>query len=365
MLNIRRLYLIVIAVAALSPGYAGDKPHNWQLWCSSQLLLQYNGTEYSKLTPVTAGFNGGLDWKFSYSWQLSIAVRGGRGRRALHGTPGSWVPVNSIALYQYDSDGATNAVIPGENFVQWQNSAAGLRVGYLDLFSIRNKQFSFSSPSGFAGFINPHFNRLLAVHAFEKEQLQLIPAVQFYWQILPWLRLQTALTAGDSDYHVFIRNTLPVELKISWTPAGVLQELILQAGFADADSSGTHRISPAAGVILRQNLGKGIVLFGGISSGRNRDEVNQIFTEYRQHYTAGMVWQLSHRADYGAAWSSLKSYHGTRSEQAYAVYGRWRLSRAVSMVVDLTFLKNAAGEQTPVWLPALLFRCQLPVSAAR
>lgn len=330
---------------------------------SADLLLQYNGTAKSKLTPISGIMSAGFNWASGRYWSLYGSIRAGRGRNGLHGTPGAWVPVNEIAWNTYDSGETNVAVLAGENFVCWENCSARLRIGLLDLTAARSGS-AFTAPSGNDFFINPHFRRMLAVHAFEREQMDLIPAVEFRWQITPQLHFSAAFTAGDSDYHVFIRNTLPVELSFSWQIAGSVQQLVLQGGFADADASGTHRISSSGGILFRHTFRNGWALYGGYSSGTAADEVNRIFTDYRQHITAGFTGSAG-IVRWGVACSSLKHYDGSVPELAYGVYAVVPLQPFFSLSFDCTLLRNAAGVQTPVWLPAIRFTVYFPGDKAR
>ena len=100
------------------------------------------------------------------------------------------------------------------------------------------------------GFLSTHLLRLLATNSMDQPAHQSIPSAFFYLQLHEYFRVKAGLTFGMATTHLFLRNTLPVELEFKTTSF----HISLNAGFGDADSSGTHSISPSYGIIIEKKL---------------------------------------------------------------------------------------------------------------
>jgi hypothetical protein len=274
----------------------------------------------------------------------------------LHGDPGAFAAVNDIAMFgTHTNDSLENLNRPQPHIdqaaVRFGGESVLVSVGLHDLASFLPDGSGIGgeplSGEGMHGFLSTHFSRQLALPFLELERSLSIPAVLVRWRITTALVLKGGLTFGDVGYHVFIRNSLPLELEFRHRVFGREGRLAVYLGGADADASGTHRISPAGGLAVSQHLSGGLAVFASYCRAEAANPVSVLFGSFRWHGKAGVVagdlstdgngWRA------GVGFSAARHYTAPVPEKAVEVFWRLPLGPGMHLTPNLLLLVNPAG----------------------
>ncbi len=269
--------------------------------------------------------------------------------KAYYGSTGLMTPANDAATdpHYFTIDQA---------YFLYKGSLLSFSTGLIDPFDISDGYSGFFTDfligDENTGFFSTHILRLLANNGVDNFQHSSIPACFFFIRLHEYIRIKTGLTFGMATEHLFLRNTLPVEIELK-TPSF---HLSLNAGFADADASGTHSISPSYGVILEKSIIFGILVFGKYSV-IDRDiktfrtpkgpildmhSVSKEFSPNIRHACAGIVQQLKYFT-WGLGYSQLEQFDNINTEQLIEMYIQTRILKAFELSPDFQYIFNPNG----------------------
>lgn len=351
-----RCILIFLLVPSAGLFAASDaKQPVFKLGLESAAIMQYNGTSASKLTPISGLLR--VNGEFNIDRGLDIAVRAfsSGGRNTLHGEPGAWVPINSIAMYGEETPEDLNRPVFRLDVcsLRYQTDWFSLVVGLVDLdrYDMQGNGVM-NSPvimHGLGGFVSPHFTRMLALNFTEQEKFSSVPALLLGFRLSESLYFRAGITCGEAGYHFFIRNSGPFELDYQYKTFGRTSHIKLVFGLGDAHESTTHKLSPAAGIMINQYLSSRLCLFAAFSHGEKWERVARLFGNFLWHGFAGLTWaggrtdpkEADHYVGLGA--SIAKHYDYSAQEQMFEAFWRIRLAGRLFLTWDFALLHNPAG----------------------
>lgn len=353
----RWLLLLWLVPAALLPAQALQPPGGTERSISfgfaAAALLQFNGTRDSQLTPIASLLRLHGTFRFDSRAEVRLAAFASGGRNTLHGTPGAFVPVNDLAVYATNDNAASDGAMPrlrlGEAFFRWAPGRVSLLLGLAapDRLDGEGVLTAAGVTDPLQGFTSGHFTRMLALGFLERERSLALPLVSCSWTIRPRLRLRAGMTFGDSGFHFFIRNTGWLELTLSVPLAARDTEVRLAVGAADADASGTHKLTPAAGILLRQPILNTLDFFIGYSRADAATAVSVLFGSYRWHFKSGIVFSpgtgSTRRHALGMGVSAVRAYAATVPEEVLEVFWKIPLADYFALTPDLQIIRHPAG----------------------
>ncbi|MBN1898273.1 MAG: carbohydrate porin [Spirochaetes bacterium] len=216
------------------------------------------------------------------------------------------------------------------------------------------------------GFFSTHFLKCLSLHGNGTDQMQYpsIPSVFFLFYLTEHLTLQTGLTFGLASKHLFLRNTMPVEIKYltsSW-------HISINAGFADADSTTVHKISPSWGILTERKVMGDISLFAKYN--KTEKDVTTYktpditisdhfitakeFGSFKQHMAAGITCQKKYFG-FGSGYSHLKRFGQKTAEEVVEIFFRTRLFRLFDLSPDLQYIihPNGTTQYKYMWIAGI------------
>lgn len=216
------------------------------------------------------------------------------------------------------------------------------------------------------GFFSTHFLKLLANNGTDQFIYQSIPAFFFIFSISKNIVFKTGISSGLASVHLFLRNTVPVEISIN-THSFYLS---INAGFADADSSEVHKISPSWGIIIEKRLFYNFFVFfkfsrveKDIKTFRTPDiEINddykvaKEFSPFKQHFAIGFTKQEENFGT-GIGYSRLKNFEKKLSEQIIEIFIRTKIFDMFETSPDFQYIFNPNGDENCkyMWIAGLRF----------
>lgn len=269
--------------------------------------------------------------------------------RAYYGSTGLMTPANDVA-----NDPSYLTI--DQAYLLYKGDLLSFSTGLIDPFDISDGYSGFFTDfligDENTGFFSTHMLRLLANNGVDNFRHSSIPACFFFIQVHEYIRIKTGLTFGMATRHLFLRNTLPVEIELK-TPSF---HLSINAGFADADASGTHSISPSYGIILEKNIIFEIRIFGKYSvvdrdirtfrtpKGPilDRHSVSKEFSPNIRHASAGIVQQLDYFA-WGLGYSQLEQFDKENTEQLIEIYIQTMILKVFELSPDFQYIFNPNG----------------------
>jgi len=214
------------------------------------------------------------------------------------------------------------------------------------------------------GFLSPHFLRILANNGLDNLVNPSIPASFFIFEIIPQLiSFKFGLTYGLPEKHLFLRNTLPIEMSIK-TPSF---HLSLNAGFCDADSSGTHSISPSYGIILEKDLFRQFILFSkfsfvehDIKTFRTPEgyfspfSVAQEFSKIKKHFNVGFV-KKGENINFGTGYSYLLQFENNTPEKVIEAFINCKIQNLFEISPDFQYIfnPNSSESEKYMWIAGI------------
>ncbi|MCK4906656.1 MAG: hypothetical protein KAS64_03850 [Spirochaetes bacterium] len=331
-------------------------------------LLQYNGTDTSKMSPLTARIRLKTEFRFSDSVSLILGTVNVGGRNSLHGVTGAFVPINDIAYTSGEQPGIITALLVDKAYMRLDSGIFSLSIGLMDLDSF-DRDGSGIMNNGVIldemySFISAHFTRMLALNFMEKELSE--PSVQAFmmtFRFTDFLTFRAGMTFASGGYHVFIRNTGPFEFDFTHYLFGFKNQIKIVFGLSDADKSGVHLLSPSAGVTLNQRFTKNLRLFSSFSHAEKKNYVSQLFGTFLWHFNAGFTF-ASGNGDVktsphyiGIGFSTAKKYDYDVTEKALELFWRFSITGSIYLTPSFLVIKNPSGttESGKDWayLPAI------------
>ena len=281
--------------------------------------------------------------------------------KAYYGSTGLMTPANDVAIDPQE-------LYLDSAYFLFHGKALTFTVGLIDPFD------TIDGYSGFftdfligdenTGFFSTHMLRLLANNGVDNFRHSSIPACFFFIQVHKYVRIKTGLTFGMATKHLFLRNTMPVEIEFKTRTS----HLSLNAGFADADASGTHSISPSYGIIFEKNIFYGISIFGkyslvdkDIKTFRtpkgpilDKHSVAKKFSPNIYHICAGLVQQIDYFG-WGLGYSKLEQFNKENPEQLIELFIRTKIFDIFDFSPDFQYIFNPNGSSKHkyMWIAGL------------
>ena len=313
-------------------------------------MLQFQGTRDSKLTPIP---NRLRIWgRFSFTTNASFYLRtfASGGRNTLHGLPGAFVPVNDISVYAKETDSGDDLrprLRMDSAAFRWENRFFRLAVGQINLHSVQRDGSGVMELPGVSnpltGFISAHFTRMLALNFMELENLSSIPALVLGFRFGDHFSIRTGLTCGNSGYHFFIRNTGFLEVSFFPSREDKNFKLGLILGASDADESGTHKLTPAAGINCLIPIAGGLTAFAGYSRAEEKNAISSLFGSFRWHLQSGLLVQKQGRIITGAGFSTVRHYSSAVRESVWEIFWNIKAASYLQLTPDFQLIHHPAG----------------------
>jgi len=321
-----------------------------ELGVDAAAMLQFNGTRDSRLTPIPNRLRLWGVFCFDTNASFFLRIFTSSGRNALHGTPGAFAPINDISMYRKAIDSGhdlRSRLRLDSALFRWERGSFLLAAGLVNTRHIHSHGYGIMTLPGvgdpLTGFISSHFTRMLALNFLELEHSSSIPAFFLSFRLTDWLQVRTGLTFGNSGYHVFIRNTGLVEFLISPGSGKEGLRIAVIIGASDADESGTHQLTPAAGVNCLLPAGiPGLSLFFGYSRAEGENAVSILFGSFLWHFQAGLIWSTV-GGSMGAGYSAARHYSSRTPESLWELFWKLPLAPWLEFTPDLQLIHHPAG----------------------
>ncbi|MDD5066588.1 MAG: carbohydrate porin [bacterium] len=213
-------------------------------------------------------------------------------------------------------------------------------------------------------FLSTHFLWLLANNGLDQMVYQSLPAVFFGFRITRNIRFRTGMTFGLASQHLFLRNSIPAELEFisSWL------HVSLNAGFGDAHSSYTHKISPSYGFIVEKSLVrhlfvfvKGSIVEKDLKTYRTPDQqfsgdylVAKEFSTFDKHISTGICFQKEGRSA-GIGYSRASEFGRSEAEKVIEIYVRQKVLDTFDLTPDFQYIFHPNGNKNVscMWIAGL------------
>ena len=272
------------------------------------------------------------------------------------GTTPVYAPVNNVIVSNYNFS-------IDESYIYYQDSVIGFYLGNIDLQDYESDGggfFNFRFCGGeFDGFFSSHFLRILGNTGLDHVYYPTIPAMILKVDFTENLTLRAGVTFGKAWEHLFVRNSFPVELSFhnDWL------HISLQAGFVDADSSLTHKVSPSVSGLFEIRplyfasdtmkplafFVKYGIVYPDITTFRtpptnfnDNYKVAKEFSPFAEHFAVGFAFQTKDFG-FGVAYSLLKVFTSSMPEQVFEFFFRTTMLGIFEISPDFQLLINPAG----------------------
>ncbi len=313
-----------------------------EIWSGIQANYPTKSTLAPSINRLRIGGNFSTKNK-NLIFNLRFSISSGKG---YFGSTSILTPANDVAL---DS--------PGKLSVDqaYFNYRSIIFIGLIDLFEFKNQTgFFYSSITGNenTGFFSTHFLHLLANNSTDRYYYSSIPAIVFCIPLNKYLTLHTGITFGLISKHLFLRNTLPLEAIINLK----LFRISFNGGFADADSSGVHKISPSWGIIIEKTFAFIGLFFKyskvekDIKTFRTPDIeitdnyiVAKEFSPYREHLSTGLKIKLKNFSIL-AGYSKLKAFDKDFAEKNIECTILTKVFKIFKLGIDYQYIINPDGK---------------------
>lgn len=352
----KTLFLIILSLPGLLSGkYYGEM----------ESALQLNHPTGSSVCSAPARLRLGAEGTtLNSNIRLHFRMSAASGK-AYFGSTGLLAPANTIAA---DS----REWIPDKAYLSYEKGFFHTGLGLLDMADILPDRSGFFNRTLIGNessrFLSSHFLWLLANNGLDQFYRQSLPGFFLFLRVTDNIRLKAGMTFGQASEHLFLRNTLPFELE--WNSRSF--HLSLNAGFGDAHSSHTHKISPSWGIILEKRVMRGIYLFGRFSRAEKdlktyrtprKDFASDYltaaeFSGFKEHGSWGLVLHAGKTAA-GAGFSQAQNTESRRWERVIEMFFRFPLWGAFDLTPDFQYVMNPAGEAETkfMWIAGLRFYC--------
>jgi hypothetical protein len=300
------------------------------------------------------------------NFHLRLAAASGK---AYFGSTSLMAPANDVAVH-------TKELSLDEAFFSFGKKWFGCWIGLIDPTGYASGNSGFFNKSILYDqsrqFFSTHFLRLLANNGLDQFLSSSQPSLFVSFRISPRILFRTGMTFGLASRHLFLRNSIPVELE--WSSPSL--RVSLNAGFGDAHSSYTHKISPSWGVILEKSVLRHLFVFGRYSrvekdlktyrtparSFSGSYLVAMEFSPFQEHAAAGLAFQTE-ETGLGAGISQLKEFDRGKRESVIEVFARKKIFGIIDITPDFQYVLNPDGELETkyMWIAGLrlLYRFSL------